>query len=156
MAKGFKFRLDPLLRIRLHAEEQRKQALGRLVGKLHEQAERARRYDESIRQEHRNLRDGRHLVGPLDTTHLAHHRRYVNSMMTGLVNTLCQRATTQQEADKARLLLVEAVKQRKVLDKLRERRRVEWQRQGDKVESAALDEMGLTGVHRRAREASAS
>ncbi|MDD4890867.1 MAG: flagellar export protein FliJ [Phycisphaerae bacterium] len=154
MAKGFKFRLDPLLRIRQRAEDERKQAFGKVVGKLNEQTERARRYDESIRQEHRNLRNG-HLVGEIDTRHLAHHRLYVNSMMRGLVQTLCERAMTQQESEKARAAMAEAVKGRKVLENLKARRHGEWQTHEDKVEAHLLDEMGVV-AHRRPREADAS
>ncbi len=141
LAKKFKFRLDPLLRIRQHEEEQRKQALGRALAKLNEQTERARRYDQMIRDEHHRLRDG-HLVGPLDLRHLAHHRRYVNSVMRGMVQTLCERAETQQQSQQARSELVEAVKRRKALDNLRQRRRGQWQREVDKAERAELDEMG--------------
>ena len=150
MATTFKFRLDPLLRIRKHAEEERKGALAQVQGKLNEQTNRARRYDEMISQEHHTLRDGL-LVGTLDPRRLAHHRRYVNSMMRGLVQTLCERAGTQKEADKARQVLIEAVKQRKVLEKLRERRQADWRGQQDRIERAALDEMGLVTT-RRARE----
>jgi flagellar FliJ protein len=81
--------------------------------------------------------------------HLAHHRRYVNSVMRGLVATLCERAVTQQESEQARHKLIEAVKQRKVLDKLRDRRRGEWLKEQDKVEINELDEMGLAAIRRR-------
>jgi flagellar FliJ protein len=150
MANTFKFRLDPLLRIRKHAEEDRKGALAQVQGKLNEQTARARRYDAMISQEHHALRDGL-LVGTLDPRRLAHHRRYVNSMMRGLVQTLCERAGTQKEADKARAKLIEAVKQRKVLEKLRERRQADWRSQQDRVERSVLDEMGLASS-RRARQ----
>jgi flagellar FliJ protein len=154
MAQTFKFRLDPLLRIRKHAEEERKGVLAQVQGKLNEQTSRARRYDEMISQEHHALRDG-FLVGTLDPRRLAHHRRYVNSVMRGLVQTLCERAGTQKEADKARQLLIEAVKQRKVLEKLRERRQNDWRTQQDRVERADLDEMGIVSI-RRAREVAES
>ena len=152
MAQAFKFRLDPLLRIRRHAEEERKGALAQVQGKLNEQTERARRYDAMITQEHHSLRDGS-LVGTLDPRRLAHHRRYVNSMMRGLVQTLCERAGTQKDADQARQQLVEAVKQRKVLEKLRERRQADWRSQQDRIERADLDEMGIVSA-RRAKESS--
>jgi flagellar FliJ protein len=141
MAKNFRFRLDPLLRIRQLAEERRKMALAEQLGKLNEQTERARRYDQMLRTEHQNLRSGP-LVGELDMRSLAHHRRYVNSLMRGLVQTLCERATTVQAGEKARAELAEAVKQRKALDKLRGRRLAEWRRGADRQEVVALDEMG--------------
>jgi flagellar protein FliJ len=150
MADRFRFQLDPLLRIRLRQEEDRKLALAKVLGKLNEQTERALRYDRMIRDEHHRLRQGR-LVGPLDMRELAHHRRYVNSVLRGMIQTLCERAGTQQQSEQARSELVEAVKQRKVLDKLKARRRAEWQRRLDKVEAADLDEMGVIAAHRASK-----
>ncbi|MCG3180670.1 MAG: hypothetical protein BIFFINMI_03033 [Phycisphaerae bacterium] len=150
MASKFKFRLDPLLRIRQHEEDQRKAALGRVVGRLNEQTARAVRYNDMIRDEHGALRGGG-LVGSLDVRRLAHHRSYVNSVMRAMVQTLCERATTQQEARKAQAELVEAVKRRKVLDKLRDRRRSQWLAEVGRTERRDLDEMGVQ-THRRNRQ----
>jgi flagellar FliJ protein len=141
MAQRFKFRLDPLLRIRLHEEDRRKQALAEVVGRLNEQTGRAHRYDEMIRDEHHRL--GPHLVGPLDVRELAWHRGYVNSVMRAMVETLCERARTQQDAAHAQRELIEAVKRRKVIDTLRQRRLDEWRRDMDRREQAELDELGV-------------
>lgn len=150
MAKRFTFRLDPLLRIREHAEQQRKAKLAEVNGRLNEQTRRAQRYDQMVRDEHHELRQN-HLVGPLDVGRLAHHRRYVNSLMKATVQTLVERARTQQESHKAQRELVEAVKQRKVIEKLRERRLDQWQHDMDKAEQAELDEMGVSRAHRQER-----
>jgi flagellar FliJ protein len=148
MAKSFKFRLDPLLRIREHAEEQRKRALAEVVGKLNEQTQRAQRYQDLIRGEHHRMRSGG-LVGQVNVRELAHHRAYVGSVMRAMVETLCERATTQQNAGRAKAELIEAVKQRRVLDRLRERRRSQWQREIDRQEQNELDEMGVQRHARR-------
>jgi len=149
MARKFTFRLRPLLRIRQRAEEARKLALAKVVGRLNEQTERAHRYDGMIRDEHHRLCEG-HLVGSLDVRHLAHHRRYVNSVMRAMVETLCERAGTQQQVARVRTDLIEAVKGRKVLENLRDRRRDEWARQIDREVTHEMDEIGGQ-VHRRQR-----
>ena len=148
MPTKFKFRLESLRRIRQREEDARKLALAKVQGRLNEQTERAGRYDRMIRQEHQQLRQGGHLVGRLDIRRLAHHRRYVNSVMTGLVQTLCERAGTQQEADRARTDLASAVRRRKVMDQLRQRRWAEWRRLADRAERYELDEIGLEQVRR--------
>lgn len=150
MAKSFTFRLQPLLTIRERAEEARKQALARVLGKLNEQTDRARRYDGMIRSEHQSMRAGR-LVGEIDPRYLAHHRRYVNSVMKAMVETLCERAGTVQQADAARVQLIEAAKQRKVLEKLRDRRADQYRRHVDRIEENELGEMGIV-ASRRLRE----
>jgi flagellar FliJ protein len=60
---------------------------------------------------------------------------------------------TDAEVDARRSMLQMAARERQVLERLKERKRVEHNREADRREGAALDEMALT-IHRRARLAS--
>jgi flagellar FliJ protein len=57
---------------------------------------------------------------------------------------------TDAEVEARRSMLQLAAREREVLERLKERRRVEHVRDSDRREGAALDEMAL-GIHRRAR-----
>jgi flagellar protein FliJ len=56
------------------------------------------------------------------------------------------------EVEARRSMLQLAAREREVLERLKERKRVEHVREADRREGAALDEMAL-GIHRRARSA---
>jgi flagellar export protein FliJ len=73
--------------------------------------------------------------------YLAAHRRYMLGMQRK-IHDLAQKMSAQQRRfDEARLALVEATKQRRILEKLREHQHEQWEAQQARREAGELDEL---------------
>ena len=139
MAK-FTFQLQGVLqhRERLEREKQREFALA--------QAERVRiqnelkMLDESVQRATDDLRRN-HLTGKIDLSFLTAHRRFILSTQrrgVALIETL---NTAQKAVDTARHALAEAAKQKKILEKLKERQYQRWVEEQARKEASQFDEM---------------
>jgi flagellar protein FliJ len=84
-----------------------------------------------------------HLTGVLDMSFLAAHRRFMVSMQRHAVAVVQRIAAAQQRVTDARAALAEAAKQRKVLEKLRERQYQRWRNDLAARELRDLDEVGM-------------
>src|SRR5690606_20476133 len=85
---------------------------------------------------------GNHLVGTINLTYLQAHRRFVAGMH-GKARLIAQKiAAAQQRVDAARAQLLESTRDRKVLEKLKERQQSRWQEDDDRRSNAELDEVG--------------
>jgi flagellar FliJ protein len=135
----FVFKLDGVLRHRERIEQDRQRNLAfvhsemvKLQGELRSFNAEAQRNIAAVRT---------HLVGKLDMAYLAAHRRYMLGMQRK-VHDLAQRmAAQQQKVDEARRALTEATKQKKILEKLRERQQQRWLVEQNRREAGALDEL---------------
>jgi flagellar FliJ protein len=137
----FVFRLEPVLRQRERAEQEAQRELAHRQAKLVELQGELKKLDESLRRASDEVRDN-HLIGRLDMNFLASHRRFVNAMHRQGLNLVQKIAAAQRAVDEARQLLAEAAKQRKVIEKLREKQLARWKAEQDRKESAATDEIG--------------
>lgn len=137
---GFRFRLEGVLRHRRDIERDRKrelaEALGRLAALQDELAEIARQ----VRQADAELRGGG-LAGRLDMSFLAAHRRFVASMHQKALAVAQRIRAAQARVDQARSAAVEAATERKVIEKLRERKLVAWTESARRQEAQAFDEI---------------
>ena len=89
-----------------------------------------------------DVRDNR-LTGTLDMAFLAAHRRYALAMQRKALALAQRMAAQQQVVDAARRQLAEAAKQRKIIEKLRERQHDRWRGEQSRKESADLDEINM-------------
>ena len=137
----FVFRLEPVLRQRERAEQEAQRELGHRQAKLVELQNELKKLDESLRRASDDVRDN-HLTGRLDMNFLAAHRRFVNTLHRQGSNVVQKIAAAQRAVDEARRLLAEAAKQRKVIEKLREKQLARWKAEQDRKETAATDEIG--------------
>jgi flagellar protein FliJ len=145
----FRFRLEALFRIRLSERDQRRSDLAKAL-----------RAEQVLRTELERLQGerlaaasrGRALKEPgaadMDAL-LAAHRYEVLLAAQGR-QLAGQLAQVEAECDRRRLALVEADRDVRVLEMLRERRRAEYQRQRDLAAVKELDEVGiLTFIQRQ-------
>jgi flagellar FliJ protein len=136
----FHFKLHAVLRQRELAEQgcQRDLAVAQAARAV-VQAELAR-LEEAMRAALADLRQNQ-LVGSLNLSFLAAHRRFILAMQrqTAVQLQKMQEAQSKVVAEQARL--AEAAKQRKVIEKLRERQHAEWAEAIARKESAAMDEI---------------
>jgi flagellar protein FliJ len=141
MAK-FVFQLQGVLRHRESIERQRQRELALALADRAMVEEQIRRLDEKAKAAMVDLR-ANHLIGKIDLAFLASHRRFMMAVQrqgTALVEQLRGR---QKVVDVAQGVLAEAMKQKKLLTKLRDRQELRWSEAIARKEIAALDEVAM-------------
>ncbi len=136
----FVFQLEGVLEHRRHVERQKQRDLAVAQAQLSQLEAELRRLDESVRQTNEDVRRN-HLTGVLDMNFLAAHRRFMNATQRQAMNLVQRMALAQRKAQEAQKALIEAAKQRKVIEKLRERYQQRWQAELDRREMLAQDEL---------------
>lgn len=141
MAK-FRFRLQAVLRHRLQIEEERQRALATVQQQLTTLTNELKAMDEQVEQANQDLRTN-HLVGPVNVGYLTAHRRFIVGVRRQAMLLVQRMALVQKQVDDARLALAEAAKQRKIIEKLREKQLERWRQEAARKEGDALDEIGM-------------
>jgi flagellar FliJ protein len=140
MAK-FVFRFEPVLKQRKREEQERQRELATrelvAVNLQHD----LKRLDESLKSAAEDLRTN-HLTGAIDLNYLAAHRRFLGAMRRQGLAIVQQIAAAQVHVDEARRKLAEAAKQRKVMERLREKQFARWREDQARREQAEMDEIG--------------
>jgi flagellar FliJ protein len=139
MAK-FVFQLEGVLRQRTHVEQQRKRELAIVQQQMAALDAELRALDTSVRSAEQDLRQNR-LVGRIDLAFLAAHRRYAFAMQRKAMGIAQKMAGVQVQLEKAQRIAAEASKQKKILEKLRERRFARWREQLERRDLIEMDEI---------------
>jgi len=147
----FEFKLEGVLKHRCNVEHQRQRELALVQGRMQTLQDQLRKLDLAVRQSTADLRRTG-LVGRLDMSYLAAHRRFMISMQKQAVTLAQKIALEQRHVDEARLALAEASKQRKIVEKLREKLLQRWLEALNKRELEQTDEIGMQLAVRRLRE----
>lgn len=141
MAK-FVFKLDGVLRHRTNVEHQRKRELAGIQAQMTALENELRALDASVRASADDLRKNR-LVGKIDLAFLAAYRRYAFDMQRKALGIAEKMAAIKTQVDRAKRALAEASKQRKILEKLRERFLGRWREELQRRDLAEMDEIGM-------------
>ena len=99
-----------------------------------------RELDRSLQTSHADMRDNR-LVGKIDLGFLAAYRRYVAAVQRRGTLMAQKMVLIQRQIDAAQAALAEAAKQRKIIEKLREKQFDRWKLETARKEAAELDEV---------------
>lgn len=144
----FRFRLESLLRLRLADRDERRADLAK--GLRAEAALLAQAGDLQQDRQKTNERS-RRLASPgeADISGLLASHRYELVLKTRAKQLAEQITQVQGEVERRRQSLVEADRQVRVLEKLRDRRRAEYVAGEARLEQRQLDEQALLGFHRR-------
>jgi flagellar protein FliJ len=135
----FKFTLQALLDRREQIEQDRQRDLAAAQSVMTALQQELTALNTHMQSSIDDLRTGR-LIGRLDLQFLAAHRRYVLSVERRAM-TLAQKMAIQQRAvDEARTRLVAAARDRKMLEKLREKRKADFQTEQARKDFAELDD----------------
>jgi len=137
----FVFPLEALLRQRQSAERERQRELAVCQAEMVRLQQELKKLNDELQGSAADMKSN-HLTGPLDVAFLAAHRRYSLAMQRkgqGLVQDM---ARQQKKVDDAQRLLAEAAKERKVIEKLREKQFERWKREVERKEQSAADEAG--------------
>jgi len=143
----FKFRFKTLLKHRSRIEDQRQRDLAqhlrtRMI--LHDQI---REMQDTIRDSKRSMADG--LVGKVDLTRVGQFARYSGHAAQRARQIVVKLAGLEKQVDLARAVLLEATKQRKALELLRDKDQAKWRYEQDRKETNELDELATSRYARR-------
>lgn len=138
----FVFKLHAVARQRELIEQQKQRAvaelrlrMGALEGQLRKLDEQARAVADDLRQNH--------MTGPLDVNYLIAHRRYALAAQRQGLELAARMGQLQRQIVLAQGELAAAARNRKAIEKLRERQFGRWKQEQDRREMAQLDEVGM-------------
>jgi flagellar FliJ protein len=146
----FVFKLEGVLRPRENVERQRMRDLALVQAKMTALEGQLRALDAEVKESNESMRRN-YLVGRIDLDLLAAHRRYLGATQRRAMEIAQEMAGVQKSMDEARAVLAAAARERKVLEKVREKRQAAWQAEINHREAAALDEIGMQMSHRNER-----
>jgi flagellar FliJ protein len=138
----FNFKLHAVLRQRELVEQDRQREFAvAQAEKVAQQAE-LKRLDDAVRAALLDLRQNQ-LVGVLNLSYLAAHRRFMADMQRRGVAQLLKVEEASKKAEAVRVLLAEASKNKKIIEKLKEKQQAAWAETLARKETAAMDEIAM-------------
>lgn len=137
--KKFKFRLEPLLRLKEHQEKDKQKSLAFAAQKVFAQEEHLRQIVHKRFETQESQRES--LTGHLNPGHLLICSRYLGKLK---MNELTGREILKAfivDRERKRLELVEATKQKKIFEKLKERRRNNYMADNERIMQKEQDDI---------------
>lgn len=145
MAK-FTFQLAPVLKARRAAEQERQIAVAKLERIRMDIEGAIRRRQELLTASKRELRSS--LIGRVNTLDLRSAAASSMRVMGQAQKLVLELAAVHKRLEAARAELIEATKQRRAVELLRDRRFAEWKREQDRKENAFVDELAVQQASR--------
>ncbi len=152
MAKKFKFRVEPVLKLR---EQTERMALRELAH--------ARQHATAIEQRIRGIRDELNaqdalvregvLTGTVDVQYMSLYRRHVMTLHRRIIEQVTELRQAATAAQRCRVKVVDAVKQRKILSALKDKLQLRHRKEAERQEQNDMDELtSMQSGHRRLAE----
>jgi flagellar FliJ protein len=138
----FVFQLEGLLRHRKRMEQDRQLVLAQRAAYMSQLQRELRELNQTVQHASADLRAG-HLTGQLDMGYVAAHRRFMLATQRKALALVQKMALVQRQVEEAQRDLAEAAKQRKIVEKLRQRHRDRWMEALSRRELSELDEIGM-------------
>ncbi len=136
--KRFTFDLEQVLRLKRWKEEEAKKALAVEVSALERLKEKLMELQGELK---RMWANDTGTVGEMVDTqgrlNILHYARHMGSLIVGQEGEISGQAERLREKSD---LLMKAMQERKVLEKLKDRRKADWRKERNKIEYANLDE----------------
>ena len=141
----FRFRFNSVLRYRELIEGEKKRLLGVATGHLHTEDEELARIDDTI-TDHESVRE-KDSVGSVSARDLQSGFNYTRSLDGKRIRQVDRVAKAENVVEKKRLDLVEATKQKKIFEKLKDREREVHEYELRKEEQSLIDDLSLRNKH---------
>lgn len=148
--KKFKFRLQPLLRVREHLEKERQKELAVVLHQIRGQQNALTELSRSRTATMSSQRNDS--IGFLSATHLLVYSRYLLRLKGKELADSEILKELEIKADGCRERLTEASKQKQIFEKLKEKQFDNHRLENEKAENAELDEIAIMSFARRGRE----
>ena len=140
----FVFALDGVLRLRQRMELLRQRDLSAATLRVRGLELQVRDLDRQVRDCAAEVRRS-HLTGRLDVGFLRHQREYLEAMRTRAAEIAREITAGQIEAEKARRAMEDEMRQRKVIEKLRQRQFERWSGEQRRAEIEQADDAAARG-----------
>lgn len=138
----FNFKLAAVLRHREMIEEQRQRELGLAQTEMAKMQAELNALDATAKGVSEDVRTNR-LTGKLDMSFLAAHRRYIVAIQRQAMELAQKMAKQQIVVDAARKQLAEAAKNKKIIEKLKEKQQERWTTEIGRKEMENLSEINM-------------
>ena len=138
--KKFRFRLETVLKLRRLAEDEKQRAVGGLLSEIHDRQQEAVELDLAVRAAGSELKE-RNQAGRIDLSWTGNYQSYVSHLRAGIAERIDMVAKLQPRLTAARGELAEAAKQRKILEKLKERRKLRYDDEIERAETREQDDI---------------
>jgi flagellar FliJ protein len=140
MAKRYTFRFDPMLKIRRQREDEHKRIVAARIREIRQVHEQIDGLENQIHDELSSIRKGQE-PGSIDMTQIVRHRRWLGHLHKAVLDTQAQLGCLEAKLSQERVALAEAAKQRRILEKLKERQYERFLKEQDRLETLAADDM---------------
>ena len=140
MAKRFRFRLEPVLRIRRQEADQAKRVVAESLRTISKIQREIGLLQDRIDQQVAAMRAGP-LVGTLDVGQVSRHRHWLSHLQRGVLDAMTRVRQLQAQLARERALLAEATKKVKVLETLRRKQEQRYHYELQRREAVEADEM---------------
>ena len=147
--KRYKYRLEPMLKLKEHKEKEKQREHAETVQKVQEQKDKLVRIDEERGETLKHQRQS--LVGSMSLAELLVCSRYLMKLKKDTLTGRELLRGLEKEADKRREKLVEASKERKIYEKLKEKQIAKFTKEVERLENKAVDETATNGFRRKFR-----
>jgi flagellar FliJ protein len=147
----FHFKLEALLAHRQQVEKEKQRKLAVVQNEVQALTRQLQETHTRIAAENKSL-TATHLTGTLDMQYIAHEKRYVGNLQIKIVLGMQKLAAMEKTLATARTELLAAARDRKVIEKLREKQFARWRAEQDRKEAALMDELGTQIALRNAPE----
>ncbi len=137
----FLFKLESVLQQRRTVEDQRQRDLAKVLRQRMILLDQLRAMQTTITQSKGDLKQG--LVGKVDMGSVAQFARFSGQATARAHQIVAKLAVIERQAESARVQLVEAMRDRKAIERLREKQLRKWKTEQDRREAAMLDEIGV-------------
>jgi flagellar FliJ protein len=139
---AFTFRLEPLLRLRTAQRDRRREELAKAfrAEQLLEQQQQAVQQELQVTRQQAQQQSS---PGPIQVDQLLHAHRYALLLHAHLEQLRRQRQAVRQEMERRREALVEADRELRILEKLKERHSLAHAYQQQRADVRTLDEIAL-------------
>jgi flagellar FliJ protein len=138
----FTFKLDAVLRHRKAIEQEKLRLYALALANMKELEDQLKALNQTMHDTNDDIRRN-HLTGRLDIAFITAHRRFLLGMQRKAMDLVGSMTKLKKEVDAARVVLAEAAKARKVLEKLREKQEQRWKDETSRKEMIAADEVAM-------------
>ncbi len=150
MAKAFKFRLEPVLRFRERVEESVRTRFVEIQQIRNEKQTQLEKLQQEQADARKSMSEAK--SGVLDVSRLKLMNRYLTGLMVSERQRQGELRAIDVEVEKRRIEFVEARKQVKVMDKLKDRKREEHEYEESVEQTKLFDEIAVQKVLQAKRE----
>jgi len=138
--KKFKFRLEPLLKLRAYKEKEEQKVHAAALQKIYNQEDKLVNINTDRFNNQKSLRNI--LSGCLDLSRLSGYSRYFMKIKKDEYLDREMLKVFQKDTEEKRLKLLEATKQRKIYEKLKEKHHEKYNHEFEQVVQKEQDEIG--------------